>query len=107
MIVQLYVQDVEASLPMPHCSYRVSRIRLAPGEKQTIRFTVTAGQLSMVDEAGTWHLEPGDFRVWIGGQQPDLNPIGGVRMEGRAVHGSRSITFTPKSGRSCNASPSV
>jgi beta-glucosidase len=72
-VVQLYVQDVEASLPMPQLQLQgFTRIRLAPGEKQTIRFTVTAGQLSVVDEAGTWHLEPGDFRVWIGGQQPDL-----------------------------------
>jgi beta-glucosidase len=72
-VVQLYVQDVEASLPVPRLQLLgFTRIRLAPGEKQTIRFTLTAAQLSVVDEAGTWRLEPGDFRVWIGGQQPDL-----------------------------------
>jgi beta-glucosidase len=72
-VVQLYVQDVEASLPVPQLQLQgFTRIRLAPGEKQTVRFTLTAEQLSVVDEAGTWHLEPGDFRVWAGGQQPNL-----------------------------------
>ena len=72
-VVQLYVQDVEASLPVSQLQLQgFTRIRLAPGEKQTVRFTLTAGQLSVVDEAGTWRLEPGDFRVWVGGQQPNL-----------------------------------
>ena len=72
-VVQLYVQDVEASLPVPRLQLQgFTRLRLAPGEKQTICFTLTAEQLSVVDEAGTWRLEPGDFRVWVGGQQPNL-----------------------------------
>ena len=72
-VVQLYVQDVEASLPVPQLQLQgFTRIRLAPGEKQTICFTLTAEQLAVADEAGTWRLEPGDCRVWIGGQQPDL-----------------------------------
>jgi beta-glucosidase len=72
-VVQLYVQDVKASLPVPQLQLQgFTRIRLAPGEKQTVRFTLTAEQLSVVDEAGTWRLEPGSFSVWVGGQQPTL-----------------------------------
>jgi beta-glucosidase len=72
-VVQLYVQDVEASLPVPQLQLQgFTRIRLAPGEKQTVRFTLTAEHLSFADEAGTWILEPGDFKVWVGGQQPNL-----------------------------------
>jgi beta-glucosidase len=72
-VVQLYVQDVEASLPVPQLQLQgFTRVRLAPGEKQTIRFTLTAEQLSFADEAGTWILDPGEFKVWVGGQQPDL-----------------------------------
>jgi beta-glucosidase len=72
-VVQLYVQDVEAALPVPRLQLQgFTRVRLAPGAKQTIRFTLTPEQLSVVDEAGTWHLEPGDFKVWVGGQQPHL-----------------------------------
>ena len=72
-VVQLYVQDVEASLPVPQLQLQgFTRMHLAPGEKQTVRFTLTAEQLSFADEAGTWILEPGDFKVWVGGQQPNL-----------------------------------
>ena len=41
-VVQLYVQDVEASLPVPQLQLQgFTRLRLAPGEKQTVRFTLT------------------------------------------------------------------
>ena len=49
-----------------------SRIRLAPGQKQTVPFTLTAEQLSLVDDQGQWQLEPGQVKGWLGGQQPDL-----------------------------------
>jgi beta-glucosidase len=72
-VVQLYVKDAEASLPVPQLQLQgFARIRLAPGEKQIVRFELTTDQLSFVDEAGTWILEPGDFKVWVGGQQPNL-----------------------------------
>ena len=73
-VVQLYVQDVEASLPIPQLQLQgFTRIRLAPGEKQTVQFQLTPDQLSFVDEEGKWILEPGEFKVWVGGQQPDLH----------------------------------
>jgi beta-glucosidase len=72
-VVQLYLQDVEASLPMPLLQLQgFTRIRLAPGERQTVQFTLTAEQMSFVDEEGNWVLEPGEFTVWVGGRQPDL-----------------------------------
>jgi beta-glucosidase len=72
-VAQLYVQDIEASLPVPQLQLQgFQRIRLAPGEKRTIQFSLTAAQLSFADEAGAWTLEPGDFTVWVGGQQPNL-----------------------------------
>ncbi|MCB9105230.1 MAG: fibronectin type III-like domain-contianing protein [Anaerolineales bacterium] len=49
-----------------------SRLRLAPGEKQTVQFTLTPEQMSLVDADGRWVLEPGEFKVWVGGQQPNL-----------------------------------
>ncbi|MBN2389740.1 MAG: glycoside hydrolase family 3 C-terminal domain-containing protein [Anaerolineae bacterium] len=71
-VVQLYVKDVEASLPVPLLQLQgFTRIHLSPGEKQTVKFTVTAAQMSFADEDGRWVLEPGEFKVWVGGQQPD------------------------------------
>jgi beta-glucosidase len=72
-VVQLYLKDVVASLPVPQLQLQgFRRVRLAPGETQTVEFTLTAGQMSFVDDDGQWVLEPGEFRVWVGGQQPNL-----------------------------------
>jgi beta-glucosidase len=72
-VVQLYLKDVEASLPVPLLQLQgLTRIRLSPGERQTVQFTLTADQMSFVDEDGNWVLEPGEFKVWVGGRQPDL-----------------------------------
>ncbi len=72
-VVQLYLQDVEASLPVPRLQLAgFSRIHLSPGEKQTLQFTITPEQMSLVDDDGEWILEPGVYRVWVGGQQPNL-----------------------------------
>jgi beta-glucosidase len=72
-VVQLYVQDIEASLPVPQLQLQgFARIHLEPGEKRAVEFTLMSEQLSLVDEDGQWILEPGEFKVWVGGQQPNL-----------------------------------
>lgn len=71
-VVQLYLKDVEASLPVPRLQLQgFVRVRLEPGEKQTIEFILAGGQMSFADENGKWVLEEGEFQVWVGGQQPD------------------------------------
>jgi beta-glucosidase len=71
-VVQLYLKDVEASLPLPRLQLAgFARVRLAPGGKQTVAFTVTDRQMSFIGEDGARTIEPGSFRVWVGGRQPD------------------------------------
>jgi beta-glucosidase len=71
-VVQLYVKDLEASCAVPvHDLRGFARIRLGPGEKQTIAFDLTARDLMLVTDAGQRILEPGRFRATIGGSQPD------------------------------------
>jgi beta-glucosidase len=72
-VVQLYVKDVAASSPVPRLQLQgFARLRLAPGDKQTVQFKLTPEQLSFADDKGQWRLEPGEFKIWVGGQQPDL-----------------------------------
>jgi beta-glucosidase len=72
-VVQLYLKDVVASLPVPQLQLQgFTRIRLDPGEKQIIEFSIKAEQMSFVDQDGGWVLEPGEFIVWVGGRQPNL-----------------------------------
>jgi beta-glucosidase len=75
-VVQLYLKDVEASLPIPRLALQgFTRIHLDPGEKQSVSFNLTARQMSFADESGAWVLEPGEFKVWAGGRQPDLQVV--------------------------------
>jgi beta-glucosidase len=70
-VVQLYLKDVQASQPVPLLQLQgFARIRLLPREKKTVQFTLTAEQMSFADKDGKWVLEPGEFKVWVGGQQP-------------------------------------
>jgi beta-glucosidase len=73
-VVQLYLQDSQASLPVPRLQLQgFTRIHLEPGEKRTVEFTLSGEQMKFADEDGNWILEDGQFRIWVGGRQPDLD----------------------------------
>jgi beta-glucosidase len=70
-VVQLYLTDVAASVPVPIRSLiGFARISLKPAEKQTVTFTLTPRQMSLIDDAGKRIIEPGEFLVSAGGGQP-------------------------------------
>lgn len=76
-VVQLYVQDVVASLTRPVKELKgFSRIGLEPGERKKVGFELTQENLGFYDERMNYVVDPGLFRVWIG-----PNSIEG--MEGR------------------------
>jgi len=71
-VVQLYLSDLEASVRVPRRQLAgMRRIRLKAGEKQTVSLELSARQMALIDERGKRILEPGAFRVYVGGQQPD------------------------------------
>jgi len=71
-VVQLYLKDLEASVDVPvHELKGFSRIRLQPGESKTVSFEITPRQMALIDNDGICILEPGRFRVTVGGRQPD------------------------------------
>jgi beta-glucosidase len=75
-VVELYVKDLEASCTVPEHELRgFERITLAPGESRTVRFELDARALSLIDEQGRRILEPGKFRLSIGGSQPDARSV--------------------------------
>ncbi len=70
-VVQLYVTDVVASVPVPIRSLAgVKRVFLKPGERQRISFALTPEQMSIIDDSGKRVVEPGEFLLSIGGKQP-------------------------------------
>jgi beta-glucosidase len=71
-VVQLYLTDIEASCRVPLHSLRsFSRVHLLPGEARRVSFELSPRDLSLIDERGLRVLEPGRFRVSVGGSQPD------------------------------------
>jgi len=70
-VVQLYVSDVEASVPVPIRSLQgFRRIYLEPGTKKSVNFVLTTTQLSLISLENKRVVEPGVFEVAIGGKQP-------------------------------------
>jgi len=70
-VVQLYLTDVNATVPVPVRSLAgVNRVFLKPGEKQKVTFVLNGEQMSIIDENGKRIIEPGEFLISIGGKQP-------------------------------------
>ncbi len=70
-VVQLYVRDVEAAFPVPLRQLQgFTRIHLTPGARQTVTFTLTPRQMTLINAAGQRVIEPGVFEIAVGGGQP-------------------------------------
>jgi len=70
-VVQLYLTDIEASTRTPISALKgFGRIRIEPGRHRDVMFTITPEMMSLVDESGESRLEPGQFKVTIGGCSP-------------------------------------
>ena len=71
-VVQLFLRDLEASVTVPHHSLEgFTRIHLAPGERAEVSFRLTGRRLALIADDGRCLLEPGRFRLFLGGSQPD------------------------------------
>ena len=70
-VVQLYLTDQAASVRTPQwalCDY--GKVELEPGQSAQVSFTLTPKQMAVVLEDGSRVVEPGSFKVYVGGQQP-------------------------------------
>jgi beta-glucosidase len=74
--VQLYVKSLGSSCVSPHHDLRgFDRVTLAAGESRRVAFHLTARDLSQVDDRGRRRVEPGRFRITVGGSQPDARSV--------------------------------
>ena len=73
-VVQLYVNDAEASVERPVRELKgFQKVYLQPGEARKLSFTVTPADLSFFDaDNHAWKLEPGDFHILLGTSSEDL-----------------------------------
>lgn len=72
-IVQLYIRDVAASIVRPVKELKnFQKIALKPGESRTVKFILLPKDLSFSDANGTPVLEPGLFKIMVGGNSRDV-----------------------------------
>lgn len=75
-VVQLYVSALDASVDAPLASLEVfERVFVGPGESETVTFTVTPEMLAIVNDAGEAVVEPGRFRLTVGGASPGARAV--------------------------------
>lgn len=76
-IVQLYLQDVQASVTRPVKELQgFARVALEAGASKKIIFTVHPSQMAFVDSQMNWKVEKGAIHVQIGSSSED------IRLEG-------------------------
>ena len=76
-VVQLYVHDEVASVTRPvRALAGFRRVALKPGEARTVDFPLTAKELGLYNQSMKFVVEPGKFRVFVGGSS-----VGGLEAE--------------------------
>jgi beta-glucosidase len=100
-VVQLYVRDVEASVPVPVRSLQgFRRVTLRPGERRRVAFTLGPKQLAVIDAEGRAVVEPGVFVIAVGGKQPGFSGVADAAttevLEGRVNVTGPRLEITPR-----------
>ncbi len=73
-VVQLYIQDVAASLVRPVRELKAfEKIKLAPGEVKEVVFKISERDLAFYQEDLRYAAEPGKFNLFIGGNAQTTN----------------------------------
>jgi beta-glucosidase len=81
-VVQMYVHDVEASVPRPIQELRgFERVSLAPAEKRTVSFPLAASKLAFWDSVRHgWKVELGKFDIGVGSSSADIRQRGSLTV---------------------------
>lgn len=85
-VVQLYIQDLFASVTRPVKDLKgFKRMHLAPGETQTVSFTLAASQLGFYDANMDFIVEPGTIRLMIGTSSDNLPLQANIEVVGETA----------------------
>jgi beta-glucosidase len=79
-VVQLYLTHTGVAGAALRELHGFKRVHLAPGQRETVNFTLRDRDLSVVDADGKRQISAGKVQVWIGGGQPSsgVNAAAGV-----------------------------
>jgi beta-glucosidase len=72
-VVQLYIQDVQASVPRPIKDLKgFKRLTLKSAETKTVAFELSLNQLGFYDEAMNFVIEAGPLNIMVGASSADI-----------------------------------
>ena len=81
-VVQVYLRDEVASLPVPrHTLVDFKRLRLASGASEWVTFMLPPKAFACANDDGRWMVEPGKFTVFVGGGQPGTVGVLSAQVE--------------------------
>ena len=82
-VVQLYISDLQSSLPRPVKELKgFKKVSLEPGETTEVTFEITDEALRYFDpQAHAWVSEPGDFEALLGSSSTDIRQKVGFRLK--------------------------
>lgn len=81
-VAQVYVRDVESSLPRPFQELKgFGKVQLKPGEKQRVSIPLARSAFAFYDPGRRgWLAEKGDFRIMVGSSSRDIRLEGNFRL---------------------------
>ncbi len=73
-VVQLYVQDVKASVPRPIKELKgFEKVQLRPDQMKVVRINLDARSMAFYDVTKKqWAVEPGQFKIMVGSSSRDI-----------------------------------
>jgi beta-glucosidase len=75
-VVQLYIRDMIGSITRPVKELKgFQKITLKVGETKTVTFTISANDLKFYNSDLKFVAEPGDFKLFIGGNSRDVKTV--------------------------------
>jgi beta-glucosidase len=82
-IAQLYIRDPDAPVARPQKELKgFTKITLQPGQKQFVRFRLTAKEFAYWDVAiHSWRSDPREYTVLVGGASNRIALEGTVRLK--------------------------
>ncbi|MFX0102540.1 MAG: beta-glucosidase, partial [Candidatus Hodarchaeota archaeon] len=80
-IVQLYIKDVESSVPRPDKELKgFKKVSLKAKESSNVEFSITKDDLSFFDEeSNTWKAESGEYEILVGASSRDIRLSGRIK----------------------------
>ncbi len=96
-VVQLYVRDVESTLPRPIKELKgFAKINLEPGEQQQVEFELSKADFSYYDDTlHTWFAESGEFQLLVGSSSRDIRLYETVQLHSSQVREVVYDRFSP------------